>query len=111
MKKPAHPAEETAKSQLLHVWVPCALSLALLIISVILDLCHPETHWTQRSGAVLIVVGAYIAFHEARWRERYALTDDDKVVAYYNPEIWYKWLALFLVLVGTMLAGYGDLIL
>ena len=104
------PLDEPAASVILHVWLPSTVALLLLLASVALDLLSPEAQWTQRSGAILIVAGAYIAFHETRWHERYVETNGG-VKAYYNPEIWYKWLALFLVLIGTVLTGYGEIIL
>ena len=103
--------EETTKSKSLHVLLPSLLAAACFVGSLVADLCKPGTHYAQRSGAVVIVVGAYIAFHEAQWRVRFKLTDRGGVERYENPEIWYKWLALALVLVGTALAGYGDLVL
>ena len=86
------PLDEPAASVILHVWLPSTVALLLLLASVALD------------------AGAYIAFHETRWHERYVETNGG-VKAYYNPEIWYKWLALFLVLIGTVLTGYGEIIL
>jgi len=104
------PADEPLTSVLVHVWLPFGLALLLLIASLVLDLSCSGTHWVKRSGAILVLVGGYIAFHERRWHERYVLDRDNTVCAYHNPEIWYKWLALALALTGAILAGYADLI-
>jgi hypothetical protein len=110
-RKRTEPADEPMRSVLIHVWLPAGASLVLALVSVALDLSGHEGNWSQRAGAVLVAVGAYIAFHESQWHERYVPTESGGVRAYWNPEIWYKWLALGLGLVGTVLWGYGDLLL
>lgn len=101
-----HPADETRLSVILNVVAPALVAVGILIVSIIADLKGGTGTWTQRSGNTLIVVGAYIGYHEARKALQFI---DDGV--YFNPELWYKVLAIALVLVGTVVSGYGDLII
>lgn len=101
-----HPADETKLSIVLNVVVPALIAVSILAASIIADLKGGAGAWTQRSGNTLIVVGAYIGYHEAK--KALQFIDDD---IYFNPELWYKVLAIALVLVGTIVSGYGDLII
>lgn len=100
-----HPADESRASVLLNVLLPAVLALGLLAASLIADWGSHAGGWTQRSGNVLIVAGAYIGYHEARRALQFIGGD-----LYLNPELWYKVLALALVLIGTVISGYGDLL-
>ena len=100
-----HPADETKLSVALNVVIPSLVSVAILIASIIVDLHDRTGTWTQRSGNTLIVVGAYIGYHEAK--KAIQVIDSD---LYFNPELWYKVVAIALVLIGTVVSGYGDII-
>jgi hypothetical protein len=101
-----HPADESKISVVLNVMVPALAAIGIFVLSLAADLAGTPGNWTQRSGTVLIVVGAYIGYHEARKALQF-IGDD----IYFNPELWYKVLAIALVVVGTVVSGYGDLII
>lgn len=103
MKK--NPTDETDLSVVLNVVIPALLAIALLVVSVIADVRECSGTWTQRSGNILIVVGAYIGYHEAKKALQFV-----EGSIYFDPELWYKILAIALVLIGTVISGYGDLI-
>jgi hypothetical protein len=100
-----HPANETRLSVVLNVGVPALVAVGVLIASVVADLGGYPGSWTQRSGNILIVVGAYVGYHEAT---KALQVFDDGI--YLNTKIWYKVLAIALVLIGTVVSGYGDMI-
>lgn len=60
----------------------------------------------QRSGAVVTVLGAYVAYIDVLRSNKYI---DGRL--YMNPKLPYKWMSLLLVVVGTGIWGYGDLLL
>lgn len=100
-----HIADESTLSATMNVWLPSLFGLLVLALSVYADLNGTSTNWTQRSGNLVIVIGAYIGYHEAKQNSK--LIDGD---LYLNPELWYKVLAVIYVVVGTIISGYGDLI-
>ena len=63
-----------------------------------------KSFWLQRSGSLITILGVWIAFHESRESLQ---TINGSI--FINPELPYKWLALILITVGTLLWGYGDL--
>ena len=100
-----HPADETKLSVLFNVVAPAVIALGILVVSMVADFQGGTGAWTQRSGNILIVIGAYIGYHESK---RVLQFINDGI--YFNPKLWYKVLAIVLVIVGTVVSGYGDLI-
>ncbi len=98
-------ADESRLSATLNVWLPSFIGLIILAFSIYTDLNSTSTNWAQRSGNLIIVIGAYIGYHEAKQSSKYI---DGNL--YLNPELWYKVLAVIYVVIGTIISGYGDLI-
>lgn len=97
-------------SKVVHVYFPFSVALFVLIISIVLDLYLVNKNgWFQRSGAVVVAISIYIAFHENRWRVRRVTNDNRESSLHINTQIWYRWLALVLGVIGTLVWGYGDL--
>lgn len=101
-----NPPEETLKSKIINVWVPALSCAGLFAISLFLDLQKPaiEMFWLQRSGAVITILGAWIAFYEAKESFKYINGS-----IFINNELPYKIMSLILVIIGTVLWGYGDI--
>jgi hypothetical protein len=102
---PKHIADESTLSATINVWLPSFIGLIILAFSVYADLNSSSTNWAQRAGNLIIVIGAYIGYHEVKQSSKYIEGD-----LYLNPELWYKVLAVIYVVVGTIISGYGDLI-
>lgn len=100
------PPEESLKSKITNVWFPAIGGVLVFIISLYWDLNETEDKmfWLQRSGAVLTIMGAYIAFHESRENAK-SINGN----LYINNELPYKIISLSYVVVGTFLWGYGDI--
>jgi len=100
------PPEESLKSKITNVWFPAIGGILIFLVSLYWDLTDTgeKTFWLQRSGAVLTVMGAYIAFHESRENTKFINGE-----LFINNELPYKAISLIYVVVGTLLWGYGDI--
>lgn len=87
--------------------VPAILGVIVLLVSLVLDVTGTlgQEYWSQRSGAVLTIIGAMIAFHDAKESFKVVGT-----ILYTNSELPYKRISLLFIIVGTFLWGYGDLL-
>ncbi len=96
---------ESTKSKIIHVGIPALFGVLIFAISLYLDLkvIEVKEFWLQRSGSILTVIGAYIAFHDSRKSLELIETS-----AHFFTNIMYKYISLFYLLVGTGLWGYGD---
>jgi len=74
-------------------------------VSLTADLFRIRGYWSQRAGAIVTVVGAYVAYYESRASIKFI---DDSL--FINTELPYKIASLLLVVFGTFLWGYGDLL-
>jgi hypothetical protein len=90
----------------LHGLLPAVTSAVVLSISMLADIAQPGMHWTQRAGSIVTVLAAYVAYVDAK--RSYKFIDDSM---YMNFELPYRAIAVSLALVGTLVWGYGDLIL
>ena len=98
--------EETLRSRVINFWIPLIFGVVVLIVSLVLDItgiCGKE-YWMSRSGSIITIIGAMIALHDAR--ESYKVAGRN---LYVNTKLPYKWVSLVLVIIGTVLWGYGDL--
>lgn len=102
----AHPADESKRDVLLHGWLPAFLAVAVVAISLVADVASPGVHWFQRAGAIVTVLGAYVAYRDAKRSFKYIGGS-----MYMNFELPYRPIAVGLVVVGTLVWGYGDLAL
>lgn len=101
MEKP----KESLKSKWINVYLPLIICCIIFLLSLTADLFLQEQQfWLQRSGSIITILGAWVAFHESR--ESIKLIDD---CLFMNNELPYKWLSLVCIIVGTLLWGYGDL--
>jgi len=75
-------------------------------VSLLVDLLRIQGYWSQRAGAAITVIGAYIAYYESRASMRFI-----KGSLFINMELPYKIGSLLLVVLGTVLWGYGDLLI
>ena len=99
-----HFADETPRYLLLHARLPGALALAVLTVSFLANLASPGTHWTQRAGSIVTVLGGYVAYVDAK--KSFKLINDSLFI---NPNLPYKVLSVLMIFVGTILWGYADL--
>jgi len=99
---------ESTKSKIVHVVIPAVIGAIIFSISLYLDLKTNEVKefWLQRSGSILTLIGAYIAFHDHRKSVQLIETS-----AHFFTNTKYKYISLFYLLIGTGLWGYGDLFL
>lgn len=104
MKK--HPADETRWSIFLHGGIPAIIAVVVVLISAFADVSHPGNHWTQRAGAVTTVLGAYVAYVDTVRANKFI-----DGCLYMNHKLPYKWISVLLVVAGTSIWGYGDLVL
>ena len=100
-----HPADESKKSLILNVIMPTIVAVTIMSISFAIDILGTNTIWFQRSGSIMTIVGAYIAFHESR---RSIQTIEGQL--FINKELPYAWLSIVLLIMGTIVWGYGDLL-
>jgi len=82
------------------------LAVLVLLLSVLADVVRPGMHWTQRAGSIVTVLGGYVAYVDAKRSVK--LIDGS---LYMNFELPYRLTAVLLVAVGTLVWGYGDLLL
>lgn len=102
----AHPADETRRSIFLHGWLSALLAATVLVVSIVADLLKPGMHWTQRAGSIITVLGAYVAYVDAKRSFKFINGH-----FYLNFELPYRVIAIVLVVIGTVTWGYGDLLL
>jgi len=102
----AHPADETTRSILLHGVVPALSAIAALAVSILADLVCPGTHWTQRAGSIVTILGAYVAF--VGTRRSFKVIDGS---LYMNFALPYALISIALIVVGTLIWGYADIFL
>lgn len=114
VRNPSHPAYEPPRQIFLHGILPALVAVALVMLSVILDLCAMSgwfagRHWTQRSGSVMAVLGVYVALIDARRSSKVIPLTADGVSLYINPFLPYKAISIALAAIGTVVWGYADL--
>ncbi len=100
------PPDETHKELFLNGYLPAISSLIILTVSIILDLNMQGFQWTQRSGAVIIVLGAYVAYIDVK-RSMKLINGH----LYIQTKLPYKIIAVTLIVIGTLVSGYGDLLI
>ena len=99
-----HPADETKYETFIHGWLPCIIGVGILLISICADLSHPGIHWTQRAGSIITVLGAYVAYRDLK--KSIKLIDGNLLM---SSELIYRPISFGLVVIGTIVWGYGDL--
>lgn len=104
-----HPADESKKSLTLNVIIPTLVATIVMSISLAIDIFGTNTIWFQRSGSIMTIIGAYIAFHEARRSVQTIVDKRGHAQMYVNKELPYAWLSIILLFIGTIVWGYGDL--
>lgn len=102
----AHIADEPRRSMILHGVLPAALAVFVLVASIAMEVSSPGEHWMQRAGSVVTVLGAYVAYIDAKRSVKVFGND-----LYLNFELPYRLISIGLVIVGTLVWGYGDLLL
>ncbi len=101
-----HPADETHRQIFYHGYLPVLIAVFLLILSVIIDLCCPGLHMTQRAGTTIIVLGAYVGYVDVKRNIKII-----EGALFINPELPYRPISIILIVFGTFISGYADLIL
>ncbi len=104
--KEYHPADEKSKDIIFHLWIPVILAVIILTVSLLIDYYKIAGYWTQRAGSIVTVIGVYIAYYESKVYTKY-IND----TLYINPELQYKIASFIIVIIGTILWGYGDIII
>ncbi|MEX0803202.1 MAG: hypothetical protein WD688_07790 [Candidatus Binatia bacterium] len=102
----SHPVDETKREVFLHGWLPALAAIVVVAVSIVIDLTWPGVHWTQRGGAVVTILGAYVAYRDAKRSFKYINGS-----MFMNFELPYRPIAVALVVAGTLIWGYGDLVL
>jgi len=88
-------------------WFPVALCLIILAASVYMDFwLLIEGNWLQRSGTIITILGAWITFYGSKFEM--VFTDGTLNI---NTKLPFNIWSLGIVFVGTILSGYGDLII
>jgi len=105
MKK-YHPADEKFIDIIIHLWIPGILAIIILTVSLLIDYHKIVGYWTQRAGSIVTVIGVYIAYYESKVYMKYI---DGSL--YINPVLQYKIASFIIVIIGTILWGYGDIII
>ena len=110
------------KNKLLVDSVLLTVAIILPLISSLYTLI-PETEtetqesWFQRSGSILVILGAYVEYKLISMGDYFDLYDGKYSVPFDMPEPYrlsYKYLsriALAVIITGTLIWGYGDLLL
>ena len=98
--------KETIKSKIINVAIPSVICIVVFLISLCLDLSgqNSQMFWLQRSGSIITILGAWIAFHESR--ESMKMVDGS---LYIETELPYRYISLIMIALGTVLWGYGDI--
>jgi hypothetical protein len=102
----SHAADESKNEIFVHGWLPCIGAGIVLAISIVVDLKSPGMHWAQRSGSVITVLGAYVAYRDAK-RSIKIIGHD----LFMNPHLLYRPISMALVAIGTVVWGYADWVL
>jgi len=94
------------RSAFINVYIPLGVVALLLAVSIVADLTNSGDHWSQRFGAVMVVVGAYIMHFDDSMR-----SNAEGEAFYYSVKSAYTHYSLPCIIIGTLLWGYGDLVL
>jgi len=97
---------EFSISKVLKLWLPSMVCLIVFFLSLFLDLSSSKESWfwLQRSGAIITLLGAWIGFHESK-----ESIQVDGAVLNINTNLPYKIWGISLIIIGTILWGYGDI--
>jgi len=104
--KNIHPADETRSQLFLHGYLPLVLAVLVAAVSLYAELNGSNHDLFQRSGSLIVIIGAYTAFIDLYRSHKFI---DGH--AYFNSELVYRKIAIGLGLSGTIIWGYGDLLL
>ncbi|EPW1047928.1 hypothetical protein HJ203_22500 [Vibrio parahaemolyticus] len=87
-------------------WFPVVLCLIISVASVYIDFwIKIKGDWLQRSGAIITILGAWITFYGSKFEM--VVTGSTLNI---NTKLPFNIWSLIIVFVGTILSGYGDLI-
>lgn len=109
--------DESWSWKFINVWLPVILSFFSLIISVCFDLLYPGANndWTSKSGGVLISAGAFIGFKVViqKWVNGDLFVRDESDESEKGPFVRKKFsqYAITLVIIGTLISSYGNVVL
>lgn len=92
-------------------------SSAAVFVSLVVANNSQSWHWFSRSGAIFVLGGAILEYRNADFvldgKRSFRYTTIDGMAAMEvgsRSRIVLKWLAHFMVIGGTLIAGYGDLL-
>jgi len=86
------------------------LAILIVVVSLIYDLSHGKQDLFQRSGAAMVVIAGYLAY---RGLGKYWVKAENSL----NRGYWLRtspnqriidFVTLALLIIGTLIAGYGD---
>ena len=100
--------KRTKKTIYLHGWLPLLIAVIIVVISLVLDLCSSGKNCFQRAGTIVIILGAYVAFYNVASTMKY---NDKLHEMILTLEPTFNIISTLLIVVGTITAGYGDLII
>lgn len=114
------PFEEEARKCFIKIWISLSLSVAVLVLALIPALIpdgQTVPGWFQRSGSLTTIGAIFISIYTTRMRERLEgkfLSDFYGAEAFRRVKLPFTIAtstALILTIIGTVVWGYGDLLI
>lgn len=88
-------------------WLPTILCSIIFVASICMDFALlTEESWLQRSGAIITILGAWITFYGSKFE----IVETDGILRI-NTKLPFNIWSLLIVFIGTILSGYGDLLI
>jgi hypothetical protein len=109
MNNPVEKYQIPVWKKAVYLGIPAGLALLWCLYSLCVDLRNPACSMFSRSGSILVGAGAWLGYHEARWSFVY-----DQGALYFNPDPSikkYVIVSFIFAILGTIIWGYGDLLL
>ncbi len=101
------------RKKVMMIWAPLLISLLWSAFSFNYDIEHKSKNMFMRSGAILVIVGAWIAYCEGRNAIRTKKDGNGGMNLYFDPDETlkkYTWISLAYIVIGTAINSYGDIL-
>jgi len=100
--------EMQKKKEFIHGWLFLIISILIIVISLLLENSDRSLNLFQRSGTIVLILGAYVAYYNVKNGITY---DNNLHMTIIDDTQLFNRISLLLIIIGTAVAGYGDLIL